>query len=110
MPTVMPPASWRGWTSPPTRAVHFRLADGSFDDGYDRIEVGAVFAVAGGGRQIRVTFDTGLEAAQVFSPPGAPFICFEPMTAPTNALCSGTGLQWVAPGDAFTAAFTIAVS
>jgi aldose 1-epimerase len=46
----------------------------------------------------------------VFSPPGAPFICFEPMTAPTNALCSGAGLRHVAPGDAFTAAFTIGVS
>jgi galactose mutarotase-like enzyme len=62
------------------------------------------------GREIRVTFNTGFAAAQVFSPPGAPFICFEPMTAPTNALCSGAGLRWVAPGDAFTAAFTIAVS
>ena len=90
-------------------AVGFRLADASFDDGYDSIEEGAVFSVAGGGREIRVTFEAGFPAAQVFSPPGAPFICFEPMTAPTNALCSGAGLRWVAPGDAFTAAFTIAV-
>jgi aldose 1-epimerase len=92
------------------RAVDFRLADASFDDGYDSIEDGAVFAVAGGGREIRVSFDAGFPAAQVFSPPGAPFICFEPMTAPTNALCSGAGLRHVAPGDAFTAAFTIGVS
>jgi galactose mutarotase-like enzyme len=45
----------------------------------------------------------------VFSPRGRAFICFEPMTAPTNALRSGAGLRHVAPGDAFTATFSIAV-
>jgi aldose 1-epimerase len=91
-------------------AADFQLADASFDDGYDGIDDGAVFSVAGGGREIRASFDAGFPAAQVFSPPGAPFICFEPMTAPTNALCSGMGLRTVAPGDAFTAVFTIGVS
>ena len=91
-------------------AVELRLADASFDDGYDGIDDGAVFAVAAGGREIRVSFDAGFPAAQVFSPEGSQFICFEPMTAPTNALCSGVGLRSVAPGDAFTAAFTIGVS
>ena len=94
----------------PEVAVDFRLADAAFDDAYDGIADGAVFSVAGGGREIRVGFDAGYPAAQVFSPPGAPFICFEPMTAPTNALCSGMGLRSAAPGDAFTAVFTIAVS
>ena len=89
--------------------AEFRLTDAAFDDGYDGIDDGAVFSVAGGGREIRVRFEAGFPAAQVFSPPGAPFICFEPMTAPTNALCSGMGLRTVAPGDAFTAAFAIAV-
>jgi aldose 1-epimerase len=41
---------------------------------------------------------------------GAPFICFEPMTAPTNALCSGLGVRSIAPGGAFTAVFTIGVN
>jgi aldose 1-epimerase len=57
-----------------------------------------------------VTFETGYPAAQVFSPPGADFICFEPMTAPTNALRSGHGLPRVPPGAAFTAVFRIAVA
>jgi aldose 1-epimerase len=91
-------------------AADFRLGDASFDDGYDAIDDGAVFAVAGGGREIRVSFDAGFPAAQVFSPTGAPYICFEPMTARTNALCSGVGLRHVAPGDAFTAVYTIGVS
>jgi galactose mutarotase-like enzyme len=45
----------------------------------------------------------------VFSPPGAPFVCFEPMTAPTNALRSGGGLRQVAPGGRATAVFAIEV-
>jgi aldose 1-epimerase len=90
-------------------AAEFRLGDLGFDDGYDRIEDGAQFAVSGDGREIVVTFERGYRAAQVFSPPGAPFVCFEPMTAPTNALCSGDGLRAVLPGHAFTAAFSIAV-
>jgi hypothetical protein len=48
---------------PRTHPVDLRLADASFDDGYDTIEDGAVF-----------------------------------------------GLRHVAPGDAFTAAFTIGLS
>jgi aldose 1-epimerase len=45
----------------------------------------------------------------VFSSRGKDFICFEPMTAPTNALRSGTGLRRIPPGDTFAAAFSIAV-
>jgi galactose mutarotase-like enzyme len=90
-------------------AAELRLADAGFDDGYDGIGDGAVFSVAGGGREIRVSQDAGYPAAQVFSPPGAPFVCFEPMTAPVNALCSGAGLRFVAPGGTSTATFTIAV-
>lgn len=89
------PTGGGSWES----AVDFRLAGASFDVGYDGIDEGAVFSLAGGGREIRVSSDAGFPAAQVFSPP-------EPMTAPTNALGSGVGLRHVAPGDAFTAAFT----
>ena len=90
-------------------AARFALADRSFDDGYDDVEPGAAFRVAGGGRTLAVELESGYPAAQVFSPRGKAFICFEPMTAPTNALRSGTGLRLVEPGDAFTAAFSIAV-
>jgi galactose mutarotase-like enzyme len=93
----------------PQDATTFRLGNAGFDDGYDGIADGAVFSVSGRGREIAVTHERGYPAAQPFSPPGAPFICFEPMTAPANALCSGDGLRFVAPGDAFAAAFSIAV-
>ena len=90
-------------------ATRLRLGGLSFDDGFDRIADGATFAVSGGGRRVAVTFARGYPVAQVFSPPGAPFVCFEPMTAPTNALRSGDGLRRVAPGEAFSAVFSIAV-
>jgi hypothetical protein len=43
-----------------------------------------------------VTFVRGYPAAQIFSPPGAQFVCLEPMAAPTNVLRSGDGLRRVA--------------
>jgi galactose mutarotase-like enzyme len=46
----------------------------------------------------------------VFAPEGQDFICFEPMTAPTNALEDGGGLTLVAPGDEYRTAFSIAVT
>jgi aldose 1-epimerase len=90
-------------------AETFALGDRVFDDGYDRLADGAAFSVAGGGRALTVTFDRGFPDGQVFAPAGSAFICFEPMTAPTNALRSGVGLRRVAPGDSFSAAFTIGV-
>jgi galactose mutarotase-like enzyme len=87
----------------------FRLGDGAFDDGYDGLTDGARFSVAGGGRTVSVVFDTGYPAGQLFAPEDSGFICFEPMTAPTNALRSGAGLRQVAPGGAFTAVFSICV-
>ena len=91
-------------------ATRFRLGARSFDDGFDAIAEGAEFAVAGGGRRLTVTFVQGYPAAQVFAPPDAGFICFEPMTAPADALRSGHGRRCVAPGDTFRAVFRIGVS
>jgi aldose 1-epimerase len=38
------------------------------------------------------------------------YVAFEPMTAPADALRTGDGLREVAPGKAFTAAWTLAVA
>ena len=84
------------------------LADRTFDDLY---EAGAArFTLAGGGRRLTVTFDDGYPYAQLYAPAAEPLICCEPMTAPTNALVSGTGLRTVAPGGSFSASFSIAVT
>jgi galactose mutarotase-like enzyme len=86
-----------------------RLEDRDFDDGYAGVADGARFAVTGGDRTIEVTFDRGYPYGQVFAPHDQEFICFEPMTAPTNALESNDGLRSVPPGQSFEAAFTLRV-
>jgi aldose 1-epimerase len=86
------------------------LGDRAFDDAYASLEPGRAFAVEGAGRRIEVRFDERFPFAQVYSPPGAEFICFEPMTAPTNALRSGDALPVVQPGDTFTATWSITVA
>ena len=85
------------------------LGDKAFDDGYDEVAQGAVFAVSGGGRRIEVHFEQGYPAAQVFAPPGEDVVCFEPMTAPTDALRRG-GYRSALPGDWGVAVFSIRVA
>jgi galactose mutarotase-like enzyme len=84
------------------------LGDRAYDDAYlapDR------FVLAGGGRRLEVEFVRGYPFAQVFAPPGASFICFEPMTAPSNALVhGGRDLRLVEPGGRFDAAFAVRVT
>jgi aldose 1-epimerase len=60
------------------------------------------------GRRLVVAYGDGYDNAQVFAPPGAEFLCLEPMTGPTAALAAGT-TPLVAPGDAFTARFAVSV-
>ena len=86
------------------------LAGRSFDDGFDGLADGTSFAVEGGGRRLAVTFAGGYRVAQVYAPLRQDFVCFEPMTAPADALRTGDGLREVAPGVAFTAAWELAVS
>ena len=87
--------------------VPLALGDRAFDDGYSGVADGSVFAVAGGGRRVEVEFVRGYPYAQVFAPPAEEVVCFEPMTAPTNALASGQGLKKLAPGETFEAIFTV---
>jgi aldose 1-epimerase len=86
-----------------------RLGERGFDDGYAGVEDGTRFAVSAAGRTIEVEFASGYTHAQVYAPPGEQLICFEPMTAPTNALESGDGLRTVEPGGSFEAVFRIRV-
>ena len=56
-----------------------------------------------------IEFKNGFSFAQIFAPKDKEFIAIEPMTAATNALCSGEGLRVVAPGEQFAASFRIQV-
>lgn len=82
------------------------LGDKTFDDAYDQVADGAVFAVSGGGRRLEVHFEQGYAAAQIFAPPGEDVVCFEPMTAPTDALSRG-GYPSARPGQPAVAQFSI---
>lgn len=88
----------------------FALAGVSLDDGYDAAPAPAEFSAAAAGNKLIVEFLAGYSYAQAFAPPGQEFICFEPMTAPTNALGSGDGLTVVGAGESYRATFRIALS
>jgi len=80
------------------------LGERTYDDGFDHLEHPAVFAVEGGGRRIEVAFEHGFDVAQVFAPRASDVVCFEPMTAPANALV--TGAYPLAP---HTATFSVSI-
>ena len=86
-----------------------QLGEREFDDLFPELEEPARFTLEGGGRRISLDFLLGYHVAQVFAPPGSDFICFEPMTAPTNALVTGERLMQVPPDRRYEAAFRIVV-
>ncbi len=84
------------------------LGSRTFDDlyalGRDRR-----LALEGGDRSLRLLFDRNYGYLQIYAPAGQNFVCFEPMTAPVDALVTGA-CPFVSPGQAFTARFSIAVT
>jgi aldose 1-epimerase len=84
------------------------LGDKAFDDGYDEVSEGTVFAVSGDGHRIEVRFDHGFPAAQIFAPTAEDLVCFEPMAAPTDALRRG-GYRRAYAGEPAEAQFSIRV-
>jgi galactose mutarotase-like enzyme len=91
----------------PAGALDGPLGERTFDDGYTVDPRGVLFALAGGGRRIEVRFERGYPYAQVYAPAVEDVICFEPMTAPADALRHSP--PTVAPGDAFSARFSVSV-
>jgi galactose mutarotase-like enzyme len=94
----------------PVRIERGPLGERDFDTAYTDLGAHPRFTLEGGGRTLGVEFLEGYPFAQVYAPPGRPLICFEPMTAPTNALARGDDLTLARPGDLYTAAFRITVT
>ncbi len=94
--------------SEPQPARHEALRDNAFDDAYDLVDEGAVFTVSGGGRRLQVHFEQGYPATQIFAPPAESVVCFEPMTAPTDALRRGD-YRCAHPGEPAVTQFSIRV-
>lgn len=67
----------------------FSLKGGKLDDGFVSLRRDAdgtsTFFVEGGGERVSVIYGPKYPVAVVYAPPGKDFICFEPMTAITNA-------------------------
>ena len=91
-------------------AERFALQDRHYDDAFALRALPAEFAVSDGTRRIAVVFERGYPFAQIFAPPAPVVICFEPMTAPVDALRTHHGLRYVDPGDRSSAAFAVRVT
>jgi galactose mutarotase-like enzyme len=92
---------WAGTSAP--------LGDSTYDDGFDEVPDGSVFAISGGGRRVEMTFAKGYPAAQLFAPPSGDVIAIEPMAAPTDALRKG-GYRFAVAGKPEKCRFTITVT
>jgi aldose 1-epimerase len=87
-----------------------QLGETVWDDGFSDLVDPPRFLLSVREAETSLTFLHGYRFAQVFAPPGSDFVCFEPMTAPTNALVAGgPDLPVVQPGARYDAAFAIAV-
>jgi len=93
----------------PATPIAGALAGRTFDDAFLAPSGGEPFRLSGGGRRVEVRFDGGFPFAQLYAPPGEELLAWEPMTAPTNALISGDALKVIAPGESYTAGFSIRV-
>jgi aldose 1-epimerase len=91
------------------RATDVILDDVDLDAGFAVLDECAAFSLAGAGRRVTLQLLSGYRYAQVFAPRDRDFVAFEPMTAPTAALCSGRGLRLVEPGGEFRASFEVRV-
>jgi galactose mutarotase-like enzyme len=89
-------------------AETFALGSRTYDDLF-AVMPGARFSVAAGGRRATVELTSSYRYAQIYAPPDQPVICFEPMTAPVDALRSHEGLRSVPPGESARATFVLRV-
>jgi galactose mutarotase-like enzyme len=110
---TLPGSAREGWSiEMPVRGHDLSgpLGDRTYDDPFEELTPSPVFAVADTRRRIAVEFGDAYTVAQVYAPQASQFICFEPMTAPVDALRSGRGLRWAQPGAPFSAEFAVSVS
>jgi aldose 1-epimerase len=91
------------------------LAGRQFDDVFGGVNPGDEFWVEGEGRRISVRFGPKFPIAVVYAPPTQSVVCFEPMTAVTNAFnLAHTGLYKdlpvIPPGETWRESFWIRAS
>lgn len=101
-----------GETKPANLPDEFKLVGRQFDDVFGGVDSADVFSVESGGRRISVHFGPKFRIAVIYAPQTKNVICFEPMTAITNAfnlahagLCDY--LPSIPPGEIWTESFWI---
>lgn len=101
---------------PNPRPGEFGLQGVVLDDVFGELQRGpdgkAVFSVRGKTQEIRVVYGPDYPIGVVYAPAGQPFICFEPMAAPTNAFNLAhegkyAGLKSIAPGASWRESYWI---
>lgn len=86
------------------------LGDRTFDTSFPVVRGDQPeFVIADDRRRLTLKHVSGYPVTQVYAPEASQFICYEPMTAPVDALISGDGLRWARPGQDFEAVFSISV-
>lgn len=86
------------------------LGDLELDDLYTDVDAGTSAWLAGGGRRITVTYDSGYDYAVLYAPAGQALLAIEPMTAATNPFSGPFDVQYAVPGGRYLATFTVAVT
>lgn len=92
-----------------------RVSELDLDTGFADLPDGPVehTLAADDGRRVVLWGDETFRFVQVFThrsfatKPGGVALAIEPMTAPANALNSGTGLRWLEPGETWTVSWGI---
>jgi aldose 1-epimerase len=85
----------------------YPLATGPLDGVFTGL-TGSEFFVEGRRQRIAVRFGPKYPVAVVYAPPDRSFVCFEPMTAQTNAFnFPGAELQHIAPGETWRESFWV---
>ncbi len=85
----------------------FRLKDDSLDAVFTEL-TGEEFTLEGPGQRVSVRYGPKYPVAVVYAPTGRNFVCFEPMTALTNAFnASEARLPHIAPGETWRESFWI---
>ena len=108
-----------GEQEPNTLTDPLPLAGTKLDDVFANLQYGtngrSEFSVQGAAEKITVGYSRNYPIAVVYAPPGREFICFEPMTGPTNAFNLAQAgiykqLQTIPPGGQWKASFWITPS
>ncbi len=94
----------------PQEPTTIQRGDQGLDDGVAGLSPSAEMVLHNAEETIAVVFGAGYRWGQIFAPTDAPIVSFEPMAAPTNALCHGADLAVAEPERPFEAAFSVRIT